>query len=346
MYSLIGLDSNLRWAESLNFFVYDSVKIILLLFFMIWVIWFLRTYLSQEKVKKWVGHTKYGSGNLIASLFGAITPFCSCSSIPIFLSFLEAGVPLGVTFSFLITSPLVNEYLVVLMLGFFGWKITVAYVISGILIGAISGIILGKLKLEKHLVKDLISSARKVKKEIKYDGFKKRISFGLDEAISITKKIWLWVLVGVGIGAAIHNYVPQEFIRAAIDKTGILAVPFAVLLGVPMYGSCAAIVPIALVLFQKGVPLGTALAFMMATAALSLPEAIILRRAMKLKLILIFFGVVTLAIIFTGYLFNVFQGILGWLSFYKFNTRLWLILILTIDIYTIISKNILGGYLE
>jgi hypothetical protein len=273
---------------------------------MIAIIGFLRTYIHQDKIKKWLTNMKMGLGNLSASLFGAITPFCSCSSIPIFLGFLEAGVPLGITFSFLITSPLINEYLVVLMWGFFGWKITLAYIISGILIGTISGIILGKMKLEKHLVKDLITKKVKVKEAI-YDNLKSRFYFGIAEARSIVRKIWLWVLVGVGIGAAIHNYVPQEIIQSIINKGGIFTVPIATLLGVPMYGSCAAIVPIAVVLFQKGIPLGTALAFMMATAALSLPEAIILRRAMKLKLIAIFFGIVTLAIIFTGYLLNALQ---------------------------------------
>jgi hypothetical protein len=310
LYSAIGLNPELKWVESLDFFIYDSIKIILLLFAMISIIGFLRTYLPQNEVKKWIGGKKYGFNNLIAACFGAITPFCSCSSIPIFLSFLRAGVPLGVAFSFLITSPLVNEYLVVLMLGFFGWKITLAYVISGILIGVISGLILGRMKLEKYLVKDLTSADRKAEKEIKYSDIKKRINFGLNEALSIIKKLWLWVLVGVGIGAVIHNYVPSELIQSLVSKGGIFAVPLVVILGVPMYGSCAAIVPIAVVLFEKGVPLGTALAFMMAIAALSLPEAVILRRAMKLKLIAIFFGVVTLAIILTGYLYNLLQGIL------------------------------------
>lgn len=310
LYSAIGLDSTLKWVESLNFFIYDSIKIILLLFVMISLIGFFRTYLSQNKVKKWISGKKYGSGNFLASLFGAVTPFCSCSSIPIFIGFLEAGIPLGLTFSFLITSPLVNEYLVVLMLGFFGWKITLAYVISGILIGTISGLILGKMNLKKYLVKDLISTNKEVKKEIKYDGLKKRLHFGLNEAISIIKKLWIWILVGVGIGAIIHNYVPAEVIQSIISKGGVFAVPIAVLLGVPMYGSCAAIVPIAVVLLEKGVPIGTALAFMMAIAALSFPEAVILRRAMKLKLIAIFFGVVTLAIILTGYIYNFLQVIL------------------------------------
>ncbi|MBW2976968.1 permease [Candidatus Woesearchaeota archaeon] len=303
LYSVCGLNPAIKWVESLNFFIYDSIKILLLLFVMISIMGFLRTYLPQYKVKKWVSGKRYGSSNLIASLFGAITPFCSCSSIPIFLGFLEAGIPLGVTFSFLITSPLVNEYLVVLMLGFFGWKIAVAYVISGILIGVVSGLILGKMKLEKYLVKDLITVNNKVK-EIKYDSIKKRVHFGLNEANSIIKKLWLWVLVGVGVGAIIHNYIPSEAVQEVVSKGGMFSVPLAVLLGIPMYGSCAAIVPIAAVLFQKGVPIGTALAFLMAIAALSFPEAVILRRAMKIRLIAIFFGVVTLAIILTGYIFN------------------------------------------
>ncbi|MFH1052858.1 MAG: permease [Candidatus Woesearchaeota archaeon] len=295
--------------KHLIFFLYDSIKIILILYVMISIIGFLRTYLPQNKIKRWISGKKYGTSNLIASFFGAITPFCSCSSIPVFLGFLEAGIPLGVTFSFLITSPLVNEYLVVLMFGFFGWKITLAYVISGILIGTISGLILGKMNLEKYLVKDLISTDN-TKKEIRFKGFKKRLDFGLNESLSITRKLWLWILVGVGVGAVIHNYVPSEVIQSIISKGGIFAVPIAVIFGVPLYGSCAAIVPIALVLFEKGVPIGTALAFMMAISGLSFPEAVILRRAMKLKLIIIFFLVVTMAIILTGYIYNFLQILL------------------------------------
>jgi uncharacterized protein len=309
LYSLIGLDSSLRWVESLHFFISDFIMIMLLLFLMILVIGFFRTYLPQQKIKVWIGKGKYGVSNLIASSFGAITPFCSCSSIPIFIGFLEAGVPLGVAFSFLITSPLVNEYLVVLMLGFFGWKITLAYVISGMLVGVIAGLVLGKLNLGKHLVKDLVSSKKEVH-DVKYSNLKSRVGFGYDEAASIVKKIWLWIFIGVGVGAIIHNYVPAELIQSLVSKGGIFAVPLAVILGVPLYGSCAAIVPIAVVLFEKGLPIGTALAFMMAISALSFPEAVILRRAMKLKLILIFFGVVTLAIILTGYVYNVLQTVL------------------------------------
>ncbi|PIN70223.1 hypothetical protein COV93_02385 [Candidatus Woesearchaeota archaeon CG11_big_fil_rev_8_21_14_0_20_43_8] len=302
LYSVCGLDSSLRWVGSLNFFIYDSIKILLLLFVMITIIGFFRTYLPKDKVKRWLSHKGFGLSNLVASMFGAATPFCSCSSIPLFLSFLKAGVPLGVTFSFLITSPLVNEYLVVLMLGFFGWKIALTYVVSGILIGVVSGLVLGRMKLERYLVKDLIAS--KVAKEEIFGSIKQRVVFGLGEALSIIKKLWLWILVGVGIGAIIHNYVPSEFIQSIINKAGVFSVPIAVILGVPMYGSSAAIVPIAVVLFQKGVPLGTALAFMMAIAALSFPEAVILRRAMELRLIAIFFAVVAVAIVLTGYIFN------------------------------------------
>jgi len=308
-YSVLRLDVHSNIGQALNFFIYDSVKIILLLFVMISAIGFLRSFISQEKVKSWVTGSK-GWGNFFASLFGAVTPFCSCSSIPLFISFLDAGIPLGVTFSFLITSPLINEYLVVLMIGFFGWKITLAYIISGMAIGVIAGIILGRMRLEKYIEKDIVVGNIEEACEIKPKGLSMRIIFGINEAKCVVKKLWIWVLLGVGLGALIHNYVPQEAVQNIVTKTGFLSVPIATIIGVPMYGSCAAIVPIAVVLFQKGFPLGTALAFMMAVAALSLPEAIMLRRAMKLKLIVIFFSVTTLAIIFTGYLFNLLQKIL------------------------------------
>ncbi|MFH1782100.1 MAG: permease [Candidatus Omnitrophota bacterium] len=309
VYSVLKLNPETRIGESINFFIYDSIKILLLLFFMIAIIGFFRTYMPQEKVKKWVSG-KGILGNLIAAIFGSVTPFCSCSSIPIFFGFLEAGIPLGITFSFLITSPLINEYLVVLMLGFFGWKITVLYVLSGILIGVVSGAILGKMKLERYIVKDLVSKGPASCGCKTYNTIKQRVIFGINEAVSIVKKVWIWVLVGVGIGSVIHNYIPQETIHSIISKTGIFSVPIAAILGVPMYGNCAAIVPIAVVLFRKGIPLGTALTFMMATVALSFPEAVILKRTMKLKLVIIFFTVTTLAIIITGYIFNFLQYIM------------------------------------
>ena len=309
VYSLLGFAADSKLGGVINFFLYDSIKILLLLFFMIAVIGFIRSYISQNKVKAWISNKK-AFGNLFASLFGSITPFCSCSSMPIFLSFLEVGIPLGVTFSFLITSPLINEYVVIIMLGLFGWKITLAYVLSGILIGVISGIILGTMRLDRYLVKGLVSPDTHPLQERTYKGLKERVIFGLEEAKLITKRLWVWVLLAVGIGSLIHNYIPQETIHGIINKTGPFSVPIATVLGVPMYGSCAAIVPIAVVLFRKGVPLGTALAFMMATVALSFPEAVILRRAMKLQLIMIFFGVTAIAIIITGYLFNMLQSIM------------------------------------
>ncbi len=308
-YQVLGLDPTTRFGETVNFFIYDSIKILVLLFVMIFVIGFLRTFLPQDKVKAWM--EKKGSlGYFFAALFGAVTPFCSCSSIPFFLSFIKSGIPLGICFSFLVTSPLINEYLVVLMLGFFGWKITVAYVLSGLFVGISSGMILGKLKLEKYLEPDIAVEHSLEEQQATVGNFKARIVFGFHEALGIVGKIWIWVLVGVAIGAGIHNCVPQEMIQSVIAKTGIFSVPIATLIGVPMYGSCAAIVPIAVVLFQKGIPLGTALAFMMAVAALSLPEAIMLRRAMNLRLIGIFFSITTVAIIFIGYLFNFLQTVL------------------------------------
>ncbi len=309
VYSLFGLSEGTRLAESLNFFIYDSIKIIILLFIMISLVGFLRTYLPQQKIKEWLSGRRLGLGNALAASFGALTPFCSCSSIPIFMSFLEAGIPLGVTFSFLITSPILNEYLAVLMFAFFGWKIAILYILSGLLIGIFSGLILGRMGLEKHLEKDIIAKNSFIKKEVKYDGIRKRMHFGITEAISIVKKLWVWVLVGVGVGALIHGFVPQEALQSIISRGGIFTVPIAAILGVPLYANCSAIVPIAVVLFDKGIPLGTTLTFMMATSALSFPEAVILRRVMKLKLIGIFFGIVALGIVMIGYLFNLLEGL-------------------------------------
>lgn len=310
VYEIFGLTAGSRIGEALSFFIYDTIKILLLLFVMIFIIGVIRSYLPQNKLKIWL-NKKGIKAYLLAALFGAVTPFCSCSSIPIFIGMVSAGIPLGVVFAFLITSPLINEYLVVLMAGFFGLKITILYVISGVLIGITSGVVIGKLELEKYLNNDLFSDQNNTENNIALcPNFTSRLRYGYNEAILITKKIWFWVVIGVGIGAFIHNYIPQEAIQSIISKTGILGVPIAVVLGVPMYGSCAAIVPIAVVLFQKGVPLGTALSFMMAIAALSLPEAIMLRRAIKLQLIIIFFAITTAAIIITGYLFNVLQKLI------------------------------------
>lgn len=305
IFTLIGLDRASKPANTLHFFIYDSIKIIVLLFLMISVIGFLRSYVSPEKIKQWtVGKSRLLSA-FFAALFGILTPFCSCSSIPIFLSFIRAGVPLSTAFAFLITSPLVNEYLVVLMFGFFGAKITAIYVLSGMFIGMVSGLTLGALKLEKHISDDFKDESPRCSEFDSANAtFRLRIKYGLREGWDILSKIWKWILLGVAIGSLIHNYVPQTTILKITTVAGLFTVPLAVLIGIPMYGGCAAIVPVAVVLFNKGAPLGTALAFMMAVAALSLPEAVILRRAMNLKLILTFFTIVFLGIVAVGYFMN------------------------------------------
>jgi uncharacterized membrane protein YraQ (UPF0718 family) len=303
---LLHLDLSSRWGETVQFFFYDTVKITGLLVALIFLIGVIRTFIPAERIRRWMD-LPGGMGYVAAAIFGAVTPFCSCSSIPIFFTFLKAGAPLGVTFSFLITSPLVNEYVVVLMAGFFGWKIAALYTLSGIMMGVVCGLVLGRMDLNKYLVEDMRLAEDVDLTQAQARTWGDRIKFGWDEAMCILSKIWVWVIAGVALGAAIHNYVPQSMIEAVTTSTGIWSVPLATIVGVPMYGSCAAIVPIAIALFQKGVPLGTALAFMMAIAALSLPEAVMLRRAMRLQLILIFFGVTTAGIMVTGYLFNAIQ---------------------------------------
>jgi len=308
VYHLAGMDPASRFGGAVHFFVYDTLKIFLLLAGMIFLIGVLRTWLPEQKLKAWMGRGGVW-GNAVAAVFGAVTPFCSCSSIPIFISLLKAGVPLGVTFSFLITSPLINEYLVILMAGEFGVPVTVAYVAGGMLIGITAGAVLGHLKLERYLEEDILRSAHETEGPVVYT-WATRLRYGFDEAVGVIRQIWLWVLVGVAVGAVIHNYVPQEAIQRLMSATGVFSVPLATLLGVPMYGSCAAIVPVAVVLFEKGIPLGTALAFMMAMAALSLPEAIMLRRTMRLPLIGLFFGITSAGIILLGYLLNLLEPLL------------------------------------
>jgi YD repeat-containing protein len=305
VYDWLGLDRASRFAGTLHFFIYDSVKIFLLLGIAIFAIGVARTWLPEERLKRWMGSGGL-MGNFVAALFGALTPFCSCSSIPLFITLLKARVPLGVTFSFLITSPIINEYLVILMAGEFGLPITIAYVSSGLLIGTLGGAVLGRLRLESLLESDILISAHEAV-EGQTHTLMTRLRFGWDEAARIIRQIWAWVLVGIGIGAFIHNFVPQSSIHALMEFTGFFSVPLATGLGVPLYGSCASIVPIAVVLFEKGVPLGTALAFMMAMAALSLPEAVMLRRVMRLNLIALYFLITASAIVFTGYLLNFLQ---------------------------------------
>lgn len=302
VYDLLSLPADSKLGGLIHFFLYDSIKIFGLLAIMMLAISLMRTWLPEQRLRQWMSRGGV-SGNFLAAAFGAITPFCSCSSIPIFISLLKAGVPLGIAFSFLITSPIINEYLVILMIGEFGMAVSLAYVCSGLLIGTLAGALLGRLKLETMLEPDMVDTAAD-STQTAYTHFGQRMRYAVVETWTMIRQIWLWILVGVGIGAFIYNYIPEESLQSLMQATGIFSVPLATLLGIPMYGSCAAIVPVAVVLFQKGIPLGTALAFMMAMAALSLPEAIMLRRIMRLKLIAIYFGLTALAIIFTGYLLN------------------------------------------
>ena len=302
-FTVLHLDPAAPAGTMVQFFLYDTIKISVLLAALIFVVAVLRTFIPAGRLRQWM-NLPGGGGYVAAALFGAVTPFCSCSSIPIFFALLKAEAPLGVAFSFLITSPLVNEYVVVLMAAFFGWKIALLYTLSGIFLGIICGIIIGRVKLERFLVEDICAPSVCDAAGGGFPRFKDRLVFGYHEALTILRQIWLWVIAGVALGAAIHDLVPQTVIDAIMRTTGIWSVPLATLIGVPLYGSCSAIVPIAVALFQKGIPLGTALAFMMAISALSFPEAIMLRRAMKFELILIFFGVTAAGIMVTGYLFN------------------------------------------
>lgn len=307
-FNLLNLDPSSRLGESLNFFVYDSLKILILLLVINFLMAIVRHYLPIEKLKDFLASRKwYGLDYFLAALFGTITPFCSCSSIPLFIGFLKAGIPLGATFTFLITSPLVNEIAVVLFAELFGWKITIAYVLSAILLGMVSGFIISKLKLEKQVEEYIwqIKSQKRNKTEEKVSFFN-LIKIFWKEGFDITKKIALYVFLGIGVGALIHGYIPTGFFEKYITADNLLSVPITTISAVPMYANSIAVIPIMQSLVEKGIPLGTAMAFMLAVVGLSLPEALILKKVMKLKLLLIFFGIVTLNIIIIGYLFNFF----------------------------------------
>jgi len=304
VYDVFKLSRQSQIGSSLDFFVYDSIKIFLLLIIVTHLMSWLRAYLPLEKIRDIINSKKfYGLDYLLASIFGAITPFCSCSSIPLFVGFVGAGVPLGVTFAFLITSPLVNEVALTLFAGLFGLKVTIIYAVSGIMLGVIGGMILGRLKIEKYIDNKFlnITPAQVDKNGTRIITFKK-IS---REAFDIINKIYIYILVGIAIGALIHGYVPTGYFEGYLSGQTWWSVPVAVILAVPLYSNASGVIPIIQALVAKGVPLGTALAFMMATVGLSLPEALMLKRVMKLKLLLIFFATVTISIIILGYLFNI-----------------------------------------
>lgn len=309
IYNVLNIDDASRLGHALNFFVYDTLKILILLFSIIFLMGIVNAYFPVDRLKNFLNKNKlFGLEYLLASLFGAITPFCSCSSVPLFIGFVRGGIPLGVTFSFLITSPLVNEIAIAMFLGMFGVKATLIYAISGILLGTIGGFVLGKLNLE-HLLTDWVKKLiEQPAVSDNYEGdketFIQKLPAIFTEAKDIVKSVLLYVIIGIGIGAAMHGYVPEDFFQKYLGSGAWWTVPLAVILAVPMYANAAAIVPVIQVFVAKGVPLGTAIAFMMATVGLSIPEGTLLKKVMTFKLIAIFFGTVTLFIIISGYIFN------------------------------------------
>lgn len=309
-YTLLGLDAHSRVGSAVDFFFYDTTKILILLFIISAIMGVVNAYFPIDRLRRYLTtHKLFGLQYFFASLFGAITPFCSCSSIPLFIGFVKGGIPLGVTFAFLITSPLVNEVAVAMFLGTFGLKITIIYVVSGMLLGMTGGFVLGKLNLENYLsdwVKNIqkTSDEESAKWEAEKVTFFNRLPGILRDSWGIVKGVLLYVIIGIAIGGAIHGYVPEGFFQHYLSRDSWFAVPLSVVLGVPMYANAAGIVPVIEVFVAKGVPIGTALAFMMAVVGLSLPEATLLKKVMKWRLIGIYFGTITLFIIALGYLYN------------------------------------------
>ena len=310
VYTVLGLSPESHLGSAVNFFLYDSIKIILLLFAISVIMGIINAYFPIDRLRHYLtSHKFHGLEYLIASIFGAITPFCSCSSIPLFIGFVKGGIPLGVTFAFLITSPLVNEVAVAMFAGTFGWKITGIYVVSGIAMGTLGGMLLGKMRLS-HLLTPWVrqiqaqSDAEVEAWESEHIPFVRRLPAIVSDARHIVRGVLIYIIAGIAIGAGIHGYVPDEFFARWMDSDNWYAVPLSVILAVPMYANTAGIVPVIQVFVAKGIPIGTALAFMMAVVGLSLPEATMLKKVMTWRLIGIFFGVVAAIIVASGYLFN------------------------------------------
>ena len=300
VHDILQFEKGSHLAEALNFFIYDTTKILLLLFVIIFLMGIINSYFPIDKVRNFLSRNKlYGAEYLMSSLFGVVTPFCSCSSVPLFIGFVKGGIPLGVTFAFLVTSPLVNEVAIGLFIGLFGMKMTIIYIVSGVLLGTISGAILQQLNLERYLtpwVKKVLANAQREQNAFVAENqtFKQRLPIIWDEVWNILKGVIPYVIVGIAIGGLMHGYIPKGFFEQYMSKDNLFAVPMATILAVPMYSNASGILPIVQVLVDKGIPIGTAIAFMMGVIGLSLPEAMLLKKVMTLKLIGIFFGVVTL----------------------------------------------------
>ena len=303
VYRLIGIQPGTRLGDSLNFFFYDIAKVFLLLITIIFVVAVIRSFFPPERARKLLGNRREYVGNFLAALLGIVTPFCSCSAVPMFIGFIESGLPLGVTFSFLVSSPTVNEVALVMLWGLFGWKIALLYTVTGIAVAFFGGIIIGKLKLENQ-VEDYVYQIKMGECEMVVPAWKERIENAWGYTKDILKKVWIFVVIGIGFGALVHGYVPMDFVLKYAGPGNPFAVIVAVLLGVPLYSNAAGTIPIVQALVGKGLPMGTALAFMMSIVAISAPEIIILRNVIKPKLLAVFIGIVATAIIIVGYLFN------------------------------------------
>lgn len=303
VYQIAGFPHESKFGEVLDFFIYDTLKIFLLLATIIFVVAIIRSSFPPEKTKRLLSHRREFVGNVLAALLGIVTPFCSCSAVPLFIGFIESGVPLGVTFSFLISSPMVNEVALIMLWGLFGWKVALIYIGAGLSVAVAAGIIIGKLKMERY-VQDYVWEMQVGNAAIKVLSVREKIAYAREYTSALLKKIWPYVVAGVGLGAFIHGYVPADFLARWAGPGNPFAVPVAVALGVPLYSNAAGVIPIVHALMEKGMAIGTVLSFMMAVTALSLPEAIILSNVLKKPLLATFFGTVAVAIVVVGYLFN------------------------------------------
>ncbi len=303
--SALGMTKGAHLTETLRFFIFEFPKVLMLLVLIIFFVGILRSFFTAERTRKALEGKKTFTGNVMAALLGIVTPFCSCSAIPLFLGFVESGVPLGITFSFLIAAPMINEVAVILLYGMFGWRVAAIYIGTGLFIAIVAGWIIGKLKLEKW-VEEWVYATKLGNDKIAEEkiSISDRIKFDFEAVKEIVGKVWIYVAIGIAVGAGAHGYVPEEFMASLMGKSAWYSIPLSVLIGVPLYSNAAGIIPIVSVLIEKGASLGTALAFMMAVVGLSLPEIIILKKVLKLPLILTFVGIVTTGILLVGYLFN------------------------------------------
>jgi uncharacterized membrane protein YraQ (UPF0718 family) len=304
-YSVFGLAQGSHFGGAVQFFLYDTPKVMMLLTLIVFVVGIIRSFFTQASTRRYLAGKREASGNVMVAALGTVTPFCSCSAVPLFLGFVQAGVPLGVTFSFLIAAPMVNEIAVVLLYGLFGWKVAAIYLLSGLVIAVVAGWIIGRLQLERW-IEDWVRELRAGEMVDLEESlaWQDRIALGKQAVVDIVGKVWMYVVAGIGVGAFIHGFVPEDFLVSIMGKEAWWSVPAAVVVGIPMYSNAAGIVPVVEALLGKGAALGTVLAFMMSVIALSLPEMIILRKILKPQLIAAFVVVVGSGIIFTGYLFN------------------------------------------